>query len=207
MRLALESYLTQLSVWPKTGQHVLAQFDETSVVVYQAYNARIGHYAAAHGRFGGDFSFSRMTWLKTNFLWMMYRSGWGTKPDQEITLAIVLDRGGFETILESAVASSFQASGLPTREEWEEAVARSDVRLQWDPDHGPSGAPQKRRAIQIGIRGDVVHRFNDEWLIAIEDVSSFVAEQRGRDPSVLVTPRERVLPLPAPLAGRLRIDD
>ncbi|WP_216092858.1 DUF4291 family protein [Candidatus Marithrix sp. Canyon 246] len=24
-----------------------------------------------------------MTWIKTNFLWMMYRSEWGTKQGQE----------------------------------------------------------------------------------------------------------------------------
>src|SRR5262245_58806343 len=25
-----------------------------------------------------------MSWIKLNFLWMMFRSGWGTKPDQEV---------------------------------------------------------------------------------------------------------------------------
>ncbi|MFM7854759.1 MAG: DUF4291 family protein [Flammeovirgaceae bacterium] len=27
-------------------------------------------------------SLNRMTWMKPNFLWMMYRSGWATKHNQ-----------------------------------------------------------------------------------------------------------------------------
>jgi hypothetical protein len=29
----------------------------------------------------------------------------------------------------------------------------ADVLIQWDPDHGPDGSRQIRRAIQIGLRG------------------------------------------------------
>ena len=51
-------------------------------------------------RFGGDrFSFSRMSWIKTNFLWMMYRCGWATKPGQEHVLAVRITHDGFNTIL------------------------------------------------------------------------------------------------------------
>ena len=66
--------------WPSSGKVILAHFDETSVVVYQAYNARIAAWAVEHQCFGGpDWSPTRMTWIKTNFLWMMYRCGWATK--------------------------------------------------------------------------------------------------------------------------------
>ena len=104
--------------------------------------------AVEHQRFGGDFSYSRMSWIKPNFLWMMFRSGWATKEGQEHILAIKLCRTFFDKVLEAAVASSFRASGFHNHEEWQLAVANSDVRLQWDPDHDPSGAPQARRAIQ-----------------------------------------------------------
>lgn len=54
-------------------------------------------------RFGGpDYKFERMTWIKTNFLWMMYRSGWATKPGQNRILAIRISRDGFEEILANA---------------------------------------------------------------------------------------------------------
>ncbi len=79
MTLLLESYTAQRALWPAQGRQLLAQFDDDTIVVYQAYRPEIGHYTAQHGRFGGGFSFERMSWIKPNFLWMMYRSGWGTK--------------------------------------------------------------------------------------------------------------------------------
>ena len=83
-KLRTEPYVAQTERWPKSGRHILAQFDDASVVVYQAYRPSIGRHAAEHGYFGGDFSLSRMSWIKPNFLWMMYRSGWGTKEGQEV---------------------------------------------------------------------------------------------------------------------------
>ncbi|WP_277883212.1 hypothetical protein [Nostoc sp. FACHB-190] len=35
MRLVTESYLNQISRWPQTGRHILAQYDDQTVVVYQ----------------------------------------------------------------------------------------------------------------------------------------------------------------------------
>jgi hypothetical protein len=63
-RLALESWREQQAHWPVEGRHILAQYDEASVVVYQAYRPEIGRYAAQHGRFGGEFSLTRMSWIK-----------------------------------------------------------------------------------------------------------------------------------------------
>src|SRR5207302_1704582 len=137
--LVTEPYPEQVKVWPKHGRHVLAQFDADTVVVYQAYSPAIGRYAAEHGAFGGAFSYARMSWIKTNFLWMMYRSGWGTKADQEVTLALRLRRAFFDALLAEAVPSSWDCDLYPTREDWSRAVAGSDVRLQFDPDHHPSG--------------------------------------------------------------------
>jgi hypothetical protein len=99
-------------------------------------------------RFGGDrFSYSRMSWIKTNFLWMMYRSRWCTKTGQERVLAVRITREGFDTILSKALTGKDEKEkGLKTR---------TEVRLQWDPDHAPSGLPEKRRAIQLGLRDEV----------------------------------------------------
>jgi hypothetical protein len=200
--LVLEQYLAQAEVWPKTGRQLLAQFDDDSIVVYQAYKPSIGAFAAKNGFLGGsEFGLGRMSWIKPNFLWMMFRSGWGTKENQEVTLAIRLRREAFEEILAGAVATSFgAASGVfATENDWKAAGERSDVRLQWDPDHHPSGAPLERRAIQLGMRGETLRRFSREWLLGIEDVSDFVREQRAhveaRAYDRLVTPRERVYPL------------
>ena len=196
MRLPVESHVAQRARWPQEGQHILAQYDAESVIVYQAYRPSIGRYAIENGHFGGpDFSFSRMSWIKPNFLWMMYRSGWGTKEGQEITLALRLRRRYFESLLTSAVASSFDPQRFASRDSWQEAVATSDVRLQWDPDHSPSGAALARRAIQLGLRGDALGRMAKDELLEVIDLSDFVAMQRAQaqDDNVdLLTPTEHV---------------
>ena len=201
LKLITEPYLDQTPRWPGSGRHILAQFDADSVVVYQAYRPAIGNFATRNGFFGGEFGLGRMSWIKPNFLWMMYRSGWGTKPDQEITLAIRLRRDAFDEILGLAVHSTFVAGVHEDEAAWKQAVARSDVRLQFDPDHGPTGNPVERRAIQLGLRGDVLARYARGWLLGIEDISEFVAEQRAnaRPPyDRLVTPREEVFPISDP---------
>jgi hypothetical protein len=210
--LVTEPYKDQVAVWPKEGRHILAQFDDDTVIVYQAYRPSIGRYAAEHGAFGGDFSYSRMSWIKPNFLWMMYRSGWGTKEGQEVTLALRLRRVFFDALLAQAVPSSWDRDQFATEDEWSRAVGRSSVRLQWDPDHHPSGAKLERRAIQLGLRGEVLEAFGRRELVEVMDVSEFVAEQRERlssaGVSAIVTPRERVYrPTDPAVAARLRLGE
>ena len=197
--LALEQYLAQNARWPESGRHVLAQFDDNAVVVYQAYRPSIGLYAAEHQHFGGpDFSLSRMSWIKPNFLWMMYRCGWAEKEGQEIVLAVSIKRAAFDEILAQAVPSSYVDKYYATSDAWQEAVARSNVRLQWDPDHAPGGAPLERRAVQLGLRGPVLESYARDWIVKIENISDFVREQHAnwkRDRASLVTPREDVYPV------------
>src|SRR4051812_10291895 len=102
MPLQLEPYEAQRRRWPSAGRHILAHYDEATVVVYQAFSIAIGEFAVQHQRFGGPFSFGRMSWIKPNFLWMMYRCGWATKENQEMVLAIRLGRPGFDEILRRA---------------------------------------------------------------------------------------------------------
>ncbi|MBD0306852.1 MAG: DUF4291 domain-containing protein [Microcoleus sp. T1-bin1] len=198
MKLLTEPYLNQASKWPKTGRHILAQFDEHTVVVYQAYRPAIGHFAAENGYFGGEFSLNRMSWIKPNFLWMMYRSAWGTSSGQEVILAIWLKRSAWDEILASAVHSNFVSAVYGSEKEWQQAVKNSAVRLQWDPDHHPNGSKMDRRAIQLGLRGSVLASYAREWIVKIEDISQFVKQQRqykGGDSTQLLTPCETVYPV------------
>ncbi len=208
MVLPIELYSEQVKVWPKIGRHILAHYDDRSVIVYQAYRPSIGHYAAQHGKFGGDFSYSRMSWVKPNFLWMMYRSGWGTKEGQEITLGLRLRREFFDSLLAQAIPSSWDRERFDTEKVWSQAVTASLVRLQWDPDHHPKGAKLERRAIQLGLRGPALEAFGQRELLEVLDLSEFVAEQRSQlasaGASALQTPRERVyLPADPDMVARL----
>jgi hypothetical protein len=65
-----------------------------------------------------------------------------------------------------------------------------------DPDHDPQGARQECRAIQLGLRGEMLRRLGTSELREVLDLSDFVAAQRrhveaGRF-SELRTPREAV---------------
>jgi hypothetical protein len=207
--LIVESHLQQQQHWPKTGRHILAQYDDASIIVYQAYRPAIAEYAVKHQRFGGEFSYNRMSWIKPNFLWMMYRAGWATKEGQERILAVRLHCGFFDDILRAAVPSSFDTSRFATNEDWQRAVAHSDVRLQWDPDHGPKGHPLERRAIQLGLRGRMLRRYGEEDVLGIEDITPFVREQHAHihgDQSLLILPRERVYMPGADAATNIGLD-
>lgn len=175
--MKLKLYKEQIKEWPQTGHHIMAQYDDNKIIVYQSYRPEIGHFAAKHQYFGGAFSLNRMTWIKPNFLWMMFRNGWGTKEGQEVVLAIHLKREAFERYLDAAVYSSYQANIYENREQWQKLVKTSNIRLQWDPDHDPYGAKLERRAIQIGIRNEDIKSYAKEDILKIEDVSDFVKEQ------------------------------
>lgn len=200
--LSLAPYRDQVRTWPASGRHILAQFDADSVVVYQAFARPIAEGACREQRFCDGFSLSRMSWIKPGFLWMMYRSGWGTKPGQEHVLAIRLRRAFFDGVLAHAVGSSHEPARFATRDEWARALKSSQVRLQWDPDHDPSGAPVARRALQLGLRGSALARYV-EGTVSIADVTEMVAAQRRyASPPFerLETPLERVYVPEAPAA-------
>ena len=193
--ITIAHYIDQVNAWPRAGRHIMAQFDDSTIIVYQAYRPSIARYAVEHQRFGGDFSYNRMSWIKPNFLWMMYRAGWATKEGQEHILAVRIRRSLFDDLLFSAVASTYHAGRYASHGEWQAAVATSDVRLQWDPDHDPAGRALERRAVQLGLRGNQLRRYGERDVVSITDVTAFVAEQRQHVPEALhflKMPKERV---------------
>lgn len=199
-------YADQMKRWPQSGRHILAQFDDETIIVYQASRPEIGHFAGEKGYFGGEFKYSRMSWIKPNFLWMMYRSQWGQAEGQEIVLAVRLKRTFFDSLVAQAVPSTFDTSTFGSREEWAAAVARSDVRLQWDPDHLPTGGTCERRAIQLGLRGAALESYGKREILQVIDMSAFVAEQRSNvgdwRSGKLITPAEDVYVPVHPNLGR-----
>lgn len=200
----------KLKDWPSSGQHIMAQYDDDKIYVYQSYRPEIGNFAVKNQFFGGAFSLNRMTWIKPNFLWMLYRNGWGTKEGQEVVLAIALKREAFDRYLNGAVYSSFQADIYSDKEEWQNAVKESDIRLQWDPDHNPYGAKEMRRAIQLGIRNEEIKNFAKNDILEIIDMSDFVKEQYqhvlNRDLNSLIIPEEKPYIPNRRIIEKLKID-
>ena len=161
-------------------KNIYAVFDDKTIRVYQAYNNEIADEALKLGRFGSKFSLTRMTWIKPSFLWMMYRSGWASKQGQERILAIDLKREGFDEIVKNSVLSSFREVSDLSKEEWKEKLENSEVRCQWDPDRDIYGNPMGRRAIQLGIKGETVKKYVNEWIVNITDITEEVIEMREK---------------------------
>jgi hypothetical protein len=85
----------------------------------------------------------------------------------------------------------------------------SPVRVQWDPDRSLTGERLARRAIQVGLSGEAVHQYCDQWISSITDITATVREagelvRVGRiGDAALALPTERVYPLHPALARRI----
>lgn len=179
MTILTEFYNHSLQRLPQKGQYILAHQDEKSIVVYQAYKNSIADFAVKNQCLGGaDYSYSRMSWIKPNFLWMMYRCGWAEKENQERVLAFWVDKADFESILKEAVLSSFNQKYYDNHDQWRNELNSKEVRLQWDPDHDPFGNKVERRAIQLGLKGNVLEKFGRQHIKKIEDITDFVKQQK-----------------------------
>jgi hypothetical protein len=180
----MEDFETQWDACWLHGKAITAQFTSDAVLVYQAFQPTIGQYAVEHQNFVGcpQYNTTRMTWIKTNFTWMMYRNGWGRKKNQEMTLGIWLKREAFERYLLKSTLKGPEKG-------------RGSVRVQWDPYHDLEGEPiKRRRAIQLGVKG--VETFtNGEDIVAIIDMTPFVATH-----DKVKGPKEVLYPLPKALA-------
>jgi hypothetical protein len=122
------------------------------------------------------FKSGRMTWIKPSFLWMMYRSGWATKPGQERVLAIQITREGFEWALSNSSLSHHDPAVYANHAEWAERKKTTPVRVQWDPERSLLLGPLDHRAIQVGLSGDAVRHYVRDWTVSISDVTELARE-------------------------------
>ena len=193
---------------PSTGKHILAHYDDETVVVYQAFCPEIAEFALEEGEFANapGFNLHRITWIKPGFLWMMHRSGWATKINQERVLAIWLDRVGFDAILRKAVMTSFHPALHTNQQQWQARIKSSAVRVQWDPDYAPDDSRLARKAIQIGLGGKTaMHYAHGGWIIDIADMTDMVREQKVNATAPfkdLFVPVERPYPVFDPQVAR-----
>lgn len=173
--MKLEKYTEQVKRLPGNGKQIIGNIEDHNIVVYQAFNPQIAEYAVRHQKIGGEhYSFARMSWIKPGFLWMMYRAGWASKEHQERILAITISMDNFKKILSQATISSYSEDIYKSHEEWKNELGNTEVRLQWDPDHDPFGNKQERKAIQLGMKGEILRKFCTEWVVKIEDITDFV---------------------------------
>lgn len=191
---------------------IRADYDDRSLVVYQAYNEAIATAAVKAQRFVPPFSLNRMTWIKPSFLWMMERSNWGRKKDQERILAVRITRAGWDEALSLAVLTHPSARIYEDASDWDRDSKGAAVRVQWDPDRSLRGANLERRAIQVGLGRAIIERYVEEWTLEIVDLTPKVRKmseliQAGRAKEAeRFLPREASYSVCSETAKRLGID-
>ena len=171
-----------MTLWCEIMEYkaIRAVYDENIIRVYQAYCPAIAQEAVRLGTFGSRFKLTRMTWIKPSFLWMMYRSGWATKENQERILAIDMKREAFDFLVQNAVVSSYSENLGISYQEWQQKIQTSDIRVQFDPERDIYGNPLEYRSIQIGIRGETLKKFVNDWIVNIQDITDYVTELRTK---------------------------
>jgi hypothetical protein len=182
---------------PRETCEIRAVFDDETITVYQAYSPAIALPALDTQRFVPPFKRDRMTWVKPSFLWMMYRSGWATKEGQEHVLAVRLRRAGFDEAVAGACLSHYSPDVHTSRAEWSQQLRTSPVRVQWDPERSLHLRPLEHRSLQLGLSGDAVRRYVDEWTVDIRDVTALahrihgLVTARALDEAQALLPAER----------------
>lgn len=191
-------------------RQIYSHYDDEGIIVYQAFAPHIVHNAIEKGTFGVGFNMERMTWIKPSFAWMLYRSGYATKTRQEAILKIKLTHDGFREILSESVETSYNPRVYGSEDEWRLTLKKSKVRHQWDPERNLKLGKLERRAIQIGIRGWVVQKYVNEWIISLEEVTDLAHEIQStiqsRKPLPTV-PEEHVYPVSDDLNRSLGISE
>jgi uncharacterized protein DUF4291 len=188
-------------------REIRAVWTETTVRVYQAYSPAIADAALEKQTFVAPFKRDRMTWIKPSFRWMAYRCGYGRKPGQERVLAVDITRDGFEWALANAALSHPRRD--QAKDSWKEQLKTCPVRIQWDPERDLHHTALNFRAIQIGLSGEAVDRYVDEWITAVTDITPVMRDIAGLlatdqlHKAVKLVPHEPPYPLPAELADAI----
>ncbi|MBN8851223.1 MAG: hypothetical protein BGO55_10030 [Sphingobacteriales bacterium 50-39] len=193
-------------------KEIRAFYTDRYIRVYQAYNDAIADSALMNKRFvSPPFKIERTTWIKPSFLWMMYRSGWATKENQQRILAIDITHQGFSWALEHSCLSHFISTVYSSREEWQRVKANSPVVIQWDPERDIYLNKLPHRAIQVGLTPEAAKKYINDWIIGISDITELAQtiksflDKKDITQGITLLPEERKYPLPEGIIEKLGI--
>ncbi len=192
-------------------REIRADYDATSIVIYQAYPENIAAPALKAQQFVPPFSFGRMTWIKPSFLWLMERSNWGQKTGQEKILAVRIKRTGWEEALSLGVLTEAEPRVYQSYALWQQQFSVAQVHIQWDPERSLRGNSLAFSSIQVGLSRYIIHRYVEDWTVSIEDYTPRVKKiaallRTGREAQArALLPTERVYPLLPELKQRIGI--
>ena len=192
-------------------QEIRAVYDNHTITVFQAYNAAIAVPAIKNNRFESPFSFNRMTWIKPSYLWLMERSNWATKSNQEYILGIKIKREAWEKALGLCILTHPDEAVYSNGLDWELKFNEAEVHIQWDPERTIRGAKLNIRSIQVGIGRTLIEEFNAKWIEEIVDYTALTNKinqlrKSGKyKEAERLLPKERIYNLPASLEKQIGI--
>ncbi|MFY7670964.1 DUF4291 domain-containing protein [Tenacibaculum sp. MEBiC06402] len=192
-------------------QEIRAHYDNKTITVYQAYNKLIALPAIKNNKFEAPFSFTRMTWIKPSYLWLMERSNWGTKSNQDYILGIKLKRAFWEKALQMGILTDPDHHVYKSGFEWEQKFKEAKVHIQWDPERSIKGSKLQERTIQVGISRFLIEEYNNEWIEEIIDLTPLtkkinqLRKQGKYSEAKRLVPKERVYSLPEVIEKRIGV--
>jgi hypothetical protein len=195
----------------KKTQEIRAKYTNDTITVYQAYNRQIALKAIENNKFEAPFSFNRMTWVKPSYLWLMARSNWGTKSNQEYILGIEIKRSSWEKALSNGVLTHPDKNVYKSGREWETEFKKAKVHIQWDPERTIRSAKMDIRTIQVGISRDWIIEYNTEWISQIVDYTPLtkkinaLRKQGKYKEAKKLLPKEKLYEVPVIVQNRIGI--
>ncbi|MDH7444320.1 DUF4291 domain-containing protein [Aquimarina sp. 2201CG14-23] len=192
-------------------QEIRADYNRETITVYQAYGKSIAVSAIKNNKFESPFSFNRMTWIKPSYLWLMERSNWGTKSNQEYILGIKIKRTHWEKALSIGVLTDPDKSIYKSGALWNKEFQNAKVHIQWDPERTLKGAKMQIRSIQVGIGRDLIQEYNEEWIQEIIDLTPLTKKIRlllkdGKyKEAKRIVPGEKIYEVPDDIKQRIGI--
>jgi hypothetical protein len=184
---------------------IRADFNATTIVVYQAFSVEIAAPALKAQTFVEPFSFTRMTWIKPSFLWLMERSRWGQSKGQDCILAIRITREGFERALRLSVLTSPDKKIHQSTEQWELEMKSAPVMVQWDPERSLHGQKLMHRSLQVGVGRSQLTDYTQRWITEIRDLTALTQKLRELRRTGDYKLAERLLPVQRPYPTPLDI--
>jgi hypothetical protein len=189
--------MTSATTSPPERQ-IRASYTPSTVTVYQAFNEPIAAAAVAVGTLAvPGFKRTRSTWLKPTLLYMIWRADWGRKgADQAHILAIDLRREAFEGALRLGKLN-------------EEGERAGDVTVRWHQERDIYGQPLGWKTVSLGLRGEAVHKYVDEWIVGIRDITEECArikrmvDEGDEEGAYAALPREEAYELDRGVSERL----
>lgn len=192
---------------------IRALFDKDNIAVYAAFSDSIANVALKNQQLLPPFVYTRMTWIKPSFLWMMYRSDWGHRAGMTRILRIWVARDAWEKALQEAILTTPDYPIYSHKKVWRKKLDNTGIRVQWDPERTIDNKKLAFKSIQVGITEKYSEVYAKKWITKIEEVTPLAHSiqnlifQKKWTAAEALLPQERTYPTPSRIKQVLAMED